>query len=303
MEPWEELARRQFGMMARRQLRARGVHRHRVRDRIAAGHWVARSDLVVSSFTGPMLPAHRMWLGVLHAGGRSLVGGLTAAAVHGLKGWERDGVVVIVDHPRIVEPLPGIRFVRTRRSLKPMRDPSSVIPLCRIEPAILLFAAYTASEAGALGAVAATVQQRLTTAARLREWVAFLRPLPRSRKIRDLLDDIEAGADSWHEARFGRLCDRFGVMRPRRQTPHRDAAGRARRTDCEWDLPTGVTVVLEIDGPFHMNVLAWSEDLARQRDLTDLRRPVIRCSTVELRQDPGRVFDALRRLGVPGRAR
>src|SRR6478735_9065014 len=86
----------QAGMVARRQLVHGQVDWDRVRDNVSAGRWTVRSPRVVSTFTGELTREQREWLADLHAGPRSMLGGLTAAARHGLTGWERDVVTVYV---------------------------------------------------------------------------------------------------------------------------------------------------------------------------------------------------------------
>ena len=71
---------------------------------------------VISTTTGPLSRDQRLWLAVLHAGPRSMLGGLTAAEVHGLRRWERDVVTVLVDDELDFEPVDGVRFFRSRRS-------------------------------------------------------------------------------------------------------------------------------------------------------------------------------------------
>lgn len=296
---WEAVAAAQSGMIARRQLVAMGVDWGRVRNNVAARRWAARSGTVLSTFTGPLAPVHLMWLGVLHAGGDSLIGGLTAATAHGLTRWDRAEVTVLVDDERLFDPLPAVRFVRTRRPLKEMRDESSDLPLCRIEPALLLCAAYQLSERAAQGVLMAAVQQRLTTPELLAAWVERLRPLRRAALFRKVVTEISGGAQSFGEAQFGRLCEQYGLRPPTRQVRRRDSRGLLRFTDCEWTLSDGRVLVLEIDGGFHMDVDHWEDDIVRQRGLAGPGRVVVRCTTRELRDNAGPVFADLRRLGVP----
>lgn len=96
-----------------------------------------------------------------------------------------------------------------------------------------------------------------------------------------------------------RMCRTFGLVLPSRQVKRRDSGGRARFTDCEWGLADGRTLVLEVDGGFHMAVEHWEDDLARQRALTSSDRLIVRCTARELRDEPERVARDLRLLGVP----
>ncbi len=79
----------------------------------------------------------------------------------------------------------------------------------------------------------------------------------------------------------------------------RDAQGRLRYTDAEWDLPDGRVLVLEIDGLFHMEVEHWEDDIARQRSLTGPDTIIVRCTSREVRDEQTKVARDLRRLGVP----
>ena len=291
----------QHGMVARRQLNAHGLHHHAVRNQIAAGRWVERTPRVISTNTGNLSRDQLLWLAVLHAGPRSLVGGLTAAQCHGLTGWERGEVTILVDDELSFEPVDGVRFFRSRRPFDLMVSSRPGIPRCQLEPAVLLWAAYDAAIRPAHGVLAATVQQRLTTPARLLEWVDRLRPLRRAKSFRGTLGDIAGGAHSASELDVRRMCRRSGLTRPHRQRPRVDRGGRIRWTDCEWDLPNGSTVVLEVDGSFHMEAAQWSADLRRARRITTRDRVVVRCSAFELRHEPDEVAADLIALGVPGR--
>ncbi len=296
--PWAELADRQDGMIARRQLLPLGIDHHRVRNQFVAHRWAPRSSTVISTFTGPLAFRQRLWLAVLHAGGTSLVGGLSAASVHGMRRWDREEICVLVEDQLVLDALPGVRWVRTRRPLDSWRDPGSVLPLCRLEPAVLLFAGYTRSPRTAQGVLAAAVQQRLSTPAALLAWIDRMQPLRRAADFRRTLTDIAGGAQSIGELDMARICRRFGLPLPRRQVQRRDAAGRIRFTDCEWVLADGHVVVLEIDGAFHMDVDHWEDDMIRERRLSGPGRTIVRCTTRELRDQPGTVVSDLRRLGV-----
>jgi hypothetical protein len=291
----------QHGLVARRQLPAFDLDRFRVRNQIDAGRWVELTPRVISTTTGPLSRHQRLWLGVLHAGPRSMLGGLTAAAVHGLKGWERDDVTVLVDDELNFEPVDGVHFFRSRRPFELLRSPKPGITRCQLEPAVLLWAGYDAQVRPAHGVIAATVQQRLTTPERLVEWVDMLRPLRRAKPFKRTIGDIAGGAHSGAELDVRRLCRRFRLRPPDRQRIRKDRAGKRRWTDCEWDLPDGWTLVLEVDGAFHIEVRQQGEDFKRARRITTRNRIVVRCSAYELRHETEEVAVDLMALGVPGR--
>lgn len=297
---WRQLAGQQGGVVTRAQLRSLGVSRWHVRDQIAAERWVARSSTVISTFTGAMTRQQLMWLGVLQGGPRALVGGLTAAEAHGLTNWHRETITVLVPYgDDIQEPLDGIDFVRTRKAIDSFRSTSHELPLMKLEPAVLMWAAQERSDRTSQGVLAAVVQQRLTTPELLVAWLTDLKPLRKAPLFRRALAEMSDGAQSLSEMEFRRLCRRFGIARPAQQTKRRDSEGRLRYTDCEWPLPDGRLLVLEIDGGFHMEVEHWEDDLARQRALSTPDRVIVRCTTREIRDEPQRLVRDLRRLGVP----
>ncbi|MGH3351019.1 MAG: hypothetical protein ACRDPS_10170 [Nocardioides sp.] len=296
---WRGVAGRQGGVVTRAQLRDLGVSRWFVRNQVVAERWVARSPTAISTFTGVMTREQRMWLGVLQGGPRALVGGMTAMEVHGLANWHRDTITVLVPYgDDIQEPIDGIDFVRTRKAIDSFGSPSSELPLMRVEPAALLWAARERSDRTSQGILAAVVQQRLTTPEALTSWLRSLKPLRKAPLFRQALADMSDGAQSLSEMEFKRLCRRFGIAEPAQQTKRRDGEGKLRFTDCEWRLPDGRLLVLEIDGGFHMEVEHWEDDLARQRALSAPDRVIIRCTTREIRDDPERLVRDLRRLGV-----
>ena len=230
-----------------------------------------------------------------------MLGNLTAAQVHGLVGWESETVCVVVDDELAFEPVDGVDFFRSRRPFALMRSPRPGIPTSRLEPAVLLWAGYEAGTRSAHGILAATVQQRLTTPGRLREWIDLLRPLRHSRAFAATLTDVDGGSHSGAELDLLRLCRTCAMPLPRRQVRRHDRAGRARWTDAEWTLDDGTVVVLEVDGAHHLDVREAASDARRARRLTTRDRVVLRCTAHELRHEPLAVAVDLLALGVPGR--
>lgn len=298
METWGELAAAQAGALSHRQLAELKVSRATVRNKLDSGRWQRRTEEVVTTTTGPMSAEQHRWVAVLHCGPDALIGGLTAAALHGLKKWHRDEVHVLVGNAHSFEPVDGIITFRTRRSLTTMRHHAS-LPTCSLEPAVLLWAGHEPHPRSAMGVLAAVVQQRLTTPDRLASWVEELKPLRRAPAIRELLNDLAGGSQSLAEVDVVRLCRAGGLRVPDRQVPRVDSSGVTRFTDCEWLLPDGRTLVLEVDGSFHADIDQYEVDVTRQRRLTTPTRTVVRCTAQELRRTPWAVAADLRALGVP----
>ena len=296
---WLTLAARQQDLVARRQLNELGLDHNFVRRQVAAGRWALRSPAVVSTTTGVLTFVQRIWLGLLHAGRDASVGALTSLRLAGLERWERPDITILVPQSADVEPVEGIRFRRTRTDLDDLSVDRNGMRTLAVEPAALLFSAYERSPRTACGLLAATVQQRLTTASRLSGWIDRLQPLRRARMFRATLDDVAGGAQSLAEIDIGRVCRRFGLPAPTRQVRRREPSGRLRFTDCEWTLPDGRLLVLEVDGAFHMTSEQWQDDIARGRGLAAQGAVVVRCTAQELRLRPGRVVRDLLALGLP----
>lgn len=295
----DQLIAQQSGVVARRQLRDVGHDRFRIRNQVTGQRWVERTSRVVTTFTGEPTVEQLRWIGVLHAGSRSLLGGLTAAEHAGLRRWRRDVVTVLVDDELSFEPVEGVDFFRSRRSFELLVDPASRMPRCRVEPAVLMWAAYDAPPRAAHAILASAVQQRVTTADRLLRWTDLLKPLRRAPAFRATLGDIVGGSQSGAELDVVRMCRGYQLCPPDRQTGRLDRGGKRRWTDCEWDLPDGRTLVLEVDGSFHMEVEHWGQDKKRTRRITSHRRTVIGCTAYELRHETGEVATDLMALGVP----
>ncbi len=197
-------------MLSLPQLRGLGVTRAETRHHLSMERWRQRTSNVVSTTTGPLSREQQMWMAVLHGGPTALLGGLSAAEAHGMKNWHRDDITVIVDDDLSFEPLPGVIFFRSRRPNRLLRSRDE-LPTCQIEPAVLLFAAYEPNHRTAHGCLAAAVQQRLTTPAKLALWIETLRPLRRAREFRRLISDLEGGAHSLAEVDVRKACRQFGI--------------------------------------------------------------------------------------------
>ncbi|CAN5583886.1 hypothetical protein BH10ACT10_BH10ACT10_15710 [soil metagenome] len=295
---WERVAAGQAGLISRRQLSRFGHDRHYVRGQLRARRWQEVSATVLATTTGQLTREQLAWAGTLHAGPGSAVGGLTAAEIHGLKGWQRPAVTVLIGESFNLEPIPGVQFVKTRRDIVGFRSPRRRLPMWQVEPAMLLFAGYTRSSRTAIGVLAAGVQQGVTTPDQMLGWAARMCPLRRAALFREALSDMGAGAQSVAEIDVGRVCRRAGLPAPRRQVRRTDRSGRRHYTDCEWDLPDGRVLVLEVDGAFHMDVDHWAADMARERELVIGGRIVVRCTARELRDHPTRIVRDLLALGV-----
>ena len=298
----EQLAARQSGVLSRRQLRRAGWTRFQIDHEIEIERWQSPAPAVVVLHTGGLDPEQALWLGVLHGGDGAVLSHLTAARRWGLRWVGQDSIDVLTPRGDAVLPLPGYRFRQTRRPYERWVRPVSGPPRLPLEHAALLAAERDGNVRRAIGLLATSVQQGLTTTDRLGSTIPLIRKLRHGKTFGLVLGDIAGGAQSFAEIDVGRLCEAAGLLAPDRQVVRHDKQGRRRYLDCAWVLPDGRVVVLEIDGSFHAEVRAWWQDMKRERAVVLQGDTVLRCSSMELRLEAADVLDDLRRIGVPTRS-
>ena len=121
--------------------------------------------------------------------------------------------------------------------------------------------------------------------------------LRRRSLITATLVDIAGGAEALSELDFSRLLRRFGIPEPDRQAERRDSRGRRRWLDALWKK---ARLIVEVDGLWHMDALAWWEDMRRDNEFTVSGYRVLRFPAFAVRHDPDAVASQLRaglRLG------
>ena len=140
--------------------------------------------------------------------------------------------------------------------------------------------------------LAAGVQQRLTTADRLRDLLLPERWHPRQALYLSVLEDVEGGSQALSEIDFIGVCRRNNLPEPVRQARRADSAGRVRYLDAYW---ADEELAVEVDGAPHLSVLnAWS-DMQRQNEIVLDGQRVLRFPSIALRVDEDKVVAQLRR--------
>lgn len=289
----------QHGVVRRSQLYAGGWTRHQIDHELDVGRWQQLAPEVFSQTTGVLTHVQRLWLGVLHAGSPAALTHATACIEAGVRRWPSQDIHVICRKSRTTPRMKGFCFHETRRPFEQWVLVGSSPPRLELEYAALLRAERERSVKVGVGLLAATVQQNLTTTEQLYLASLEIRKLRHGETLRLALADIAGGAHSFAEIEIGRICYEHGLAAPTRQALRHDRDGRRRYLDCVWELADGTVVVLEIDGSFHLQTENWWRDMQRERGLVIDKARVLRCSTFELRADPGRIVADLRAIGVP----
>ena len=299
MHAIDEIATRQALVLSRKQLGDAGWPRFQIDHEVEIGRWQSPAPSVVVLHTGGLAGDQPLWVGVLHAGEGAVLTHLTAARRAGLR-WTGGGPIdVLTPRGDAVLPLPGYFFHQTRRSYDRWVKPAAGPPRLPIEHAALLAAERDRNIRGGIGLLAACVQQQLTTSERFGQAIPQIRKLRHGTTFRLVLQDIAGGAQSFAELDVGRLCDEHGFVRPTRQVVRLDKQGKRRYLDCVWVLSDGRVIVLEVDGSFHAEVIAWWTDMKRERAVVVQGDTVLRCSSIELRLEPVDIMSDLRQIGVP----
>lgn len=277
----------------------RWIGRSAVRWRLASGRWQQPCRRVVVTHTGPLTTGQWLWAAVLACGTDAVLGGLTAARLDGLTGFDERRIHVLIPAARRVRPpLPGVVVHRALglgpADVHPVRTP----PRTRIARSLLDAAAWAGTGDRARGILAAGVQQRIVRTEQLAEALARQPRLHRHNLMMHTLNDVAGGAEALSELDFCRLARRYGLPEPERQVFRMDSAGRRRWLDCYWEC---ARLVVEVDGKWHMEALAWWADMRRDNELTVNGYRVLRFPAYVVRDHPATVAGqiAVALSGVP----
>lgn len=263
-----------------------------VRWRLHSGRWQRPCRRVLVTHSGGISETERLWIAVLGAGPQALLGGLTAARLDGLTGFDDRAIHLLLPACRQVRTnLPGVAVHRSRALGPDDVHPARLPPRTRLARSLLDAAAWSGSDDRARAVLAAGVQQRLVRPDQL-EAALGLRPrLRRHALIATTLADIAGGAQALSELDFARLTRRYGLPAPDRQVMRLDRDGRRRWLDAYWDE---AHLAVEVDGLWHMEATAWWADMRRGNDLLISGLRVLRFPAFVVRDQPGVVAAQIR---------
>lgn len=268
--------------------------RHHVRWMVQSGRWQRPAKGVVVLHSGSLTRDERLTSELLIQHRSAVLAGLTAASLDGLQGFATTTVFICVPHDVRIRPRIDVSVTRSRTltdiDIHPVRRPRRTrLPRSLVDAASL---ATTSLRCQAI--LACGVQQGLVTGHSLGEVVARMPSLRRRALIVETIEDVSGGSLSEYEVLFLRLCRDYGFPTPTRQQRRRDAAGRWRYLDIEFEE---FGLVVEIDGMQHMEALAWWEDMMRNNELVvHERKALLRFAGFALRHQRERVAEVLARF-------
>lgn len=290
---FEFLLFRQDGVVSRRQA-LRFLSNKAIQHRLTSGRWRLAHSGVYLTQSGPVTPHKRHWIASLAAGrGRpTYLGGLSALAVLGLRGFATHQIHVLVGADRRdTNPPPGVVVHRTRRLPPEDRHPTGSPPCTMPARSMLDAAQWARTDHEAIAIIAACFQQRRVGLVDVEPVLARMSRLHRRRVIVAAVADAAGGAESPFEIDYARLCRGAGLPEPSRQVIRTDRAGRKRYRDVYFER-WGVHV--EIDGAQHMDVKAWYADMRQHNEAAIAGERLLRFPGWALRHRAQEVIDDTR---------
>jgi very-short-patch-repair endonuclease len=279
------LARRQHGVVARRQLTALGFSDEAIRQRIAKGrlHPVARAVYAVGR---PELTQHGRWMAAILATGHATVlSHRSAASLYGIARQRGNAIHVSVPAHSRRRSSRGIT-VHRRKELGATQKLG--VPVTTIEDTLIDLATQTTTDQ-LEQAINEADKRDLIDPDALREAVADVKR-PGAARMRKLLDGF-ARTDSPLERAFLRIAKQAGLPPPQTQ-----AELNGHRVDFFWP---GLNLVVETDGlRYHRTPAQQAADRVRDQDHLVAGLTALRFTRAQVQHDPTRVVAVLREVAA-----
>lgn len=277
-------------------LAALGLTRSAVRAQLTARRWQRPTSTVLVQHNGPLTQRQRCEVALLTAGPRAVLAAWTALAVHGLRGWEREEIHLLVPHGTRPPSFGGLHvIVHESRYLPTRPSRRGGLPLTSVARSAVDAASWSATDRAACALLAAAVQQRLTRPSDLRAALQAPARRPRGLLLQGVVADIAGGAQALSELDFLRFCRLHRLPKPVQQQVRRDRGGRRRYLDVVFAAASGRLVRVEIDGSIHLQGRTYWDDMRRGNDLVLGHTPVLRFPSWVVRADDAEALDQLRR--------
>jgi len=261
------LARRQSGVISTTQLQGLGLSRKSVYGLTGAGFLVGVAAGVYALWPGDWMQS--AWTVVLVGGDHAVLGGLAAAHLHGLV--EAPDVIDCYCAARSSREDARWRLIRAERRGRG-EPPRTSLAQTVVDASI----GMTADE---IAAMLARAGRRLPRQ-EIVEVLAATGRHPRRAVLREMVEEVAAGAESPLEVRYVREVERRHRLPPARRQGNPSAVGRVD----SWYAEYGV--IVEVDGRRYHDGLAASGDSVRDNAHIEAGIVTLRFSWRQVAGDP-----------------
>jgi very-short-patch-repair endonuclease len=295
-ETLEDVLRRQCGVIRPADV-ARWLAPDEIRAEVAEGRWSHPHRGVYVTQNRDLSVDQERWVCLLAGPRGSALGGLTAAAIDGLTGFEVPLTFLVIPAGYRKPRRDGLVVQRTTRLTDADVHPTRVPRRTRLPRSLVDGASWSRRERTARAVILAGVQQRLVRPDDLRDALLRTGPCRHRALITESISDAEGGVASVPEHDFEIIRRRFHLPRPDRQAVVRRSDGRY-YLDGYWHR---YRLGVEIHGLQHLAVPSWDADLDRHTELTADGRAILQFSSYSVRHRKDHVgalvTRALRRRG------
>lgn len=285
----------QQGIATRGQLVAAGLSEAEILAHLDGRRWRRLNDHVIATHNGPLTRRQAMWAVILSAPSEAALCSETVFELFDIPGAQSEAIHLLV--PRGARPLPvaGVRVkVHESRRFPPADElmTRDGLPITSLARAAVDAAVWSRDIHRAWRLIVAPVQARRLRPEAIRVELEKAGKVRHRRSLRQLLFDLEGGAQALSEVEFLRFCRRHGFPRPKCQARY-DGRGRRRYLDAEFRRRSGRPLRVEIDGGIHLKLAIRAKDTIKDNDVHIAGELVLRYASISIYTDDP---DAIRQI-------
>ncbi|SBW28211.1 hypothetical protein FDG2_5569 [Candidatus Protofrankia californiensis] len=192
---WQKTADSQCGVIAVRTALAAGMSRSTIRWRLKTGRWQLPMPGALVTHPEPPTRIQLLWCAVESIGPHAVLGGASAAAMGGLRGFDDERITVVVPAGRQPGPRPGVVIHHSTRLNSSDIYPHLRPPRTRLARSVVDMANWAQRPEAVYDIVVAAVQQRLVTVGELHTTISARGPIRRKNMIMEILGGLETPDD------------------------------------------------------------------------------------------------------------
>jgi very-short-patch-repair endonuclease len=290
-----ELARRQEGVVARRQLYERGIDRKQIARQVKRGQLHEIYPDVWALGHRNISPLGHLIAAVLSCGPDAFLSHRTAAAVHGLRKINTRAIEITVVEKRA--PTRGALIMHRTRDDPVMEIRTRGLLRFSSVPRMFVELAKTESDAELDRLITLAVRKRLLNIDAVEQAIARHARRPGIAQLTQALGRYRPMPD--RKSEFERAFDAGLLTRPDIPQPERNVYIAGWEIDCWWAQQR---VALELDGrPYHVAVRDMDRDRLKDTKLQLLGIKPMRVTDFRFEHDPRGVYEDLKALLQLGR--